>query len=320
MPVAGLILSLLGLLFSLLMSFDLGPELLCLTSGCTAVRDFKILGISPWWASSAIFLIIALLCFCRLRLFANILCILFLLGDCLLLTVMLFIAPCSSCLAAGVIIFLTWLALRMERRMLVMPRRILAGTLGGLWSLLFVLNLGAAVNELAPTWSFAPDGASGKISIFFSPSCPACLEAVKTFFGQAVFFPVAENEDDYAIIADLAERTAAGTALDASLAYILDLRSQGAYTPPRQSPWGQVFTRIRIMRNQAAMLRLNYNTIPLFVLEGLPRAWVGKETAGAAGTESGAAQKDTPGAGVDLHVELGDTLSCGPDANAACNQ
>ena len=104
-PLGGLIFSLIGLVYSLLVSFT-GAELLCLTSGCSAVGELRIFGISPWWAACVLFLVIFVLCILRMRSLAYVFALLFILGDCLFLVLMFFIAPCLTCLLAALIIFM----------------------------------------------------------------------------------------------------------------------------------------------------------------------------------------------------------------------
>lgn len=273
-PVPGLILAVLGLLYSLFLSFDLGQELLCLSSGCAVVRDFKIYGFSPWWGAALIFVGIAILCFLRLRLFANILATLFLLGDFLFLAAMFFVAPCTSCLGAALLIFLTWKSLRLEGQMLIKPRRILTGALAGIWFLLFMLNLGPALGELIPAWALPGiNTAEHKTGIYFSPSCPACREAVQYFSGQASFYPLAENDEDYARIAVMAEMTENGASPAEALASVLEAAEKGIFQAPALTLAEEILLRIKIMHNKAMILRLQAGSLPVLIFEGLPAVW-----------------------------------------------
>ncbi len=287
-PVLGLILSIIGLVYVLVMSVNAGREALCLTSGCTVVSDFKIFGISPWWAAALIFAAITVMCVLRMRLFAKVLASAFLFGDCIFLIIMFFIAPCTNCLGAALIIFATWAALRLDRGTFVMPRRILAGTLGGLWAVLFILNLGYAISELPPTWGLqAQNGAEKKISIFFSPSCPACREAVNAFSDNAVFYPVAENEADYAAIADMTKHMQEGLSPSAALDATLAAQAGGDYIPPDLSLWQHADIKMKVMRNQAQVLRMGGDVLPVIVFKGLPQSWAKPQPDGTAASGSG---------------------------------
>lgn len=273
-PVGALVISVIGFVYSLVMSFGLAADSLCMTSGCEIVEDFRAFGISPWWASTLIFAALAALCFLRMRLASRLLAGLFLAGDCVFLLIMFFIAPCTTCLIGGFIIFCCWLALRIDRAVLITARRIMAGALSATWLVLFILNLGYAANEAIPAWKLdgaAPAGA--KIGVFFSPSCPACREAVSVFTGRAVFYPVAENERDYPLIADIAARVDAGQSVRDALEAVLAENEAGGYVAPDLSLWRSLINKIKIMRNQAAVLKHGYNVLPVLVFEGLPAAW-----------------------------------------------
>jgi hypothetical protein len=306
-PVPGLILAIFGLAYSLFLSFDLGQDALCLSSGCTVVRDFKIYGFSPWWGSALIFAILAILCFLRLRLFANILATLFLLGDFFFLAAMFFIAPCINCLGAALLIFLTWKSLRLEGQLLIKPRRILTGALAGIWLLLFILNLGPALNELLPAWALPGENrAEHKTGIYFSPSCPACREAVQNFSGQAVFYPLAENDDDYALISAMAEMTGNGASPAEALASVLEAEKKGVFQAPSLSFTEEALLRMKIMHNKAIILRLQAGTLPILILEGLPKVWTRQENGAAPPSAPGQYRPATP----DLPLNLDERLEC----------
>ncbi|MDR2504150.1 MAG: hypothetical protein LBD82_07215 [Deltaproteobacteria bacterium] len=313
----GLILSLLGLAYSLFMAFSPDAEILCLTSGCDIVRDFKIAGVSPWRLAVADFAVLAALCLLRLRSPAAMLAWLSLFVDCFFLLIMFFIAPCASCLVAALFIFLTWKSLRLEYDGLTRPRRRLAGALGAAWFILFAVNLSMAVNELIPAWVLPGQEQEGrKISLFFSPSCPACLEALRSFSGLAVLYPLEEKEEDHAMIAALALRTEAGEEPAAALEAILNARKTGGFSPPALSSAESLLLKIKTMRNQAMATRLGGKTVPLLVFEGLPASWT---TPSAADSPQGGTPVDPllP-RGSDLPLDFGTTLECGRDAGKPC--
>lgn len=346
MPVSGFVFSIIGLIYSLIMSFGIGAEALCLTSGCAIVQDFKIFGISPWWAASLMFAIIAALCFFHMRVAARILASLFLAGDCVFLLAMFFVAPCTSCLGAAFLIFCVWAGLRIDRAVLITARRIMAGAISAVWLVLFILNLGYALNELLPGWKLTEQGsqAEKKISLYFSPSCTACREALQIFAGRAMFYPVAENDDDYAVIADISTRVAAGESVQAALAVIHAKQAAGSWVKPQLSFWRRTLNAMKLMRNQATVLRQGYNVLPVIVFEGLPTSWVGSNPAPAvaAPQEHTSEVEETPaegnapvapesngpngvnaasgenGGNTDLPLDFGDTLDCGRGTEVPC--
>lgn len=277
LPVAGLIFSILGLVYCLLMSLGVGVEAICLTSGCALVADVRIAGISPWWAATALFGLMTLFSIFRLRALAYGVALLFLMGDCLFLLLMIFIAPCTSCLLVALLIFGAWVSLRWRSHTLVMPRRILAGGLGAIWSLLFILNIGTVLHEIALPKAIS-GGPESKIDIYFSPGCPACVDTVRYFDGQAAFYPVAESEEDIAVVADLQARMAAvegqpASTLGAAMAAIDAERKAGSYRAPELSLWKNVALRFTLMRNQSRISQLGFEAVPVIMFEGVPRSW-----------------------------------------------
>jgi hypothetical protein len=271
-PVPGLIFSLLGLGWCIFMSLGIGTELVCITSGCQVVENVRIFGISPWWAATALFGLMTLLALLRLRTLAALVALFFLLGDCLFLLVMLFLAPCTNCLILALLLFCSWIALRSKFTTLVVPRRIFAGLMGGLWLLLFLLNLGPVLNEvMAPRLLLA--NPNSPVSVYISPSCPSCLHAARAFDKAASFYAVAENEDDLAMIADLEQRLASGQGLAAALEDMAEQRLAGTYQAPVLSFWQELRLRFSTMRNQARLSRLGYDAVPVIMFEGLPANW-----------------------------------------------
>ena len=333
-PVAALVISAIGLAYSLVMSFGFAAEALCLTSGCTIIQDFRVYGISPWWAAALAFAILAALCFFRMRWGARLLASLFLVGDCVFLLIMFFIAPCSSCLIGGFIIFCAWLALRIDRAVLITARRIMAGALSLIWLILFLLNLGYAINEAIPAWKLNGKTAeSAKVSIFFSPSCPACREAVSVFSGRAVFYPVAENELDYLSIADISSRVDAGQSVHEALEAVLAEQAAGSYAAPEVSLWKSLVNKIKIMRNQAAVTSHGYNVLPVLVFEGLPASWTTSRAGSGAAARPAAEEPEarTPAASErpdmgspdlppGLLPDFDQTLECGRGSEEPCDE
>ncbi|MDL2307416.1 hypothetical protein LJC48_05250 [Desulfovibrio sp. OttesenSCG-928-C06] len=285
-PVPGLIFSIIGLLYCVFMSVGVGTDVVCLTSGCTLVDDVRIFGISPWWAAALLFGIMTVLSIFRLRALAHYLALIMLLGDLVFMLAMIFLAPCTSCLIAAILIFCAWVALRSRPAMLVTPRRILAGGIGAVWGLLFLLNLGSVLNEL-PSSKVMQARPDANVSIYFSPSCPACLEAVRIFGDNAEYYPVAEKDGDIGMIADIQERMKAGQSFQSALTEVSGLNSADGYTPPQSGFWGNLALRIALMRNQAVLTERGFQSLPVIMFEGLPRSWTAGQTADKTGADAG---------------------------------
>lgn len=273
LPVPGLIFSILGLVYSLIMSFGIGDDIFCLTSGCSIVNGFTVLGLSPWWISAAMFLLIAICCFMRLRTFAYSLASAFVLGDCLFLLTMFFIAPCTSCLGVALLIFCTWAVLRRRWNSLVMPRMIMAGTLSFVWFLLFIVNVGFAISELASEYPTLVNKES-KVRIYFSPDCPACLEAVKVFEGKASFYAIAKSEFDIRQVSYIEDHLNNGETLASTMLDLQKLNAQKKFEVPSKGIVAEAVLGFKLMRNRAQLIKAGYQTVPVIMIEGIPTAWV----------------------------------------------
>ncbi|MCL1889111.1 MAG: hypothetical protein FWF99_01215, partial [Desulfovibrionaceae bacterium] len=271
-PLPGLVFSVLGLAYCLFMSFAPGAELLCLSSGCAATRAFRVAGISPWWAAALIFFLLAGLCALRLRRAAGILAALFLAGDALFLLAMTGIGPCAGCLLAALLIFCAWKSLWPASAGTARFIRPLTGVLQAGWCILFVLNLGAILGELPPS-PLPETSENKKISLYFSPSCPACLTALRQFSESAILCPVAENEEDALFIAALAEKIRDGGSAFEALEELLADRRDGKLRPPSMTRIETLRFRAGLWRNQALAARHGGQTLPVIVLSGLPAAW-----------------------------------------------
>lgn len=129
---------------------------------------------------------------------------------------------------------------------------------------------------MLPGWEIAEQNGveQKKISLYFSPSCPACREAIEIFSGRARFYPVAENDEDYLSIADISNRVQNGESMPAAISAVRAEQQAGTWVAPHLSLWQRMRGSIKIMRNQAAVLRHGYSSLPVMVFEGLPASWV----------------------------------------------
>lgn len=236
-------------------------EIPCASSGCVLFQDFTIYGVSLWWAGVAYFVLVMALCLRKEHGIALFMATAALLADAVLLAVMLITAPCAACLGAGAIIGLFFLVLRRHATYRLMPAPgpsfvFLA------WAGLFVAAALSAGSELVAPLSFAENGNREK-RVYFSPSCPACRDAVTVFAGNAVFFPVAERSSDYAAIRIMQEELEKGKTIVEALR-----ASAGATEEPFSL--NAVFFRLQLLRNKAEVAKLGFGQLPLIMINGMP--------------------------------------------------
>lgn len=320
LPMGGLVLSLLGLVFCLAVASGVGNDALCFTEGCALIKEITVWGISLWWFGVAAFALLSLICFFRQRALAYLFASLFLLVDCALLILMFFLAPCVNCLVAGLLFFCVWMALSWRSSSMLVSPRIVHSGLSVIWGFLFVLNAATAVSQAVPLWSM-PHQTSSKITVFFSPSCPACRKAIDVFGSQAVFYGVAENEEDLAMLWDIETRLRRGQQLDRAMKDICFLQEAGQYVPPALPFWEKSWLRLKTLRNQAAIQRSGFKALPVILFEGLPLALTetgntGKTANGATGAPEAANASDA----ADVPVDFGKTLECGQHSAEPCEQ
>ena len=248
-----------------------GPlaDALCPSTGCLLFRDVRVAGISLWWVGAGTFACIALLCLLRRTALAFSFVALCLAVDCLLLMVMIFIAPCLSCLGAALFLGLLFLLLRPT------PQGWFTGqsrpsALFIIWGLLFVANGAAVLNEQLGTWVIHGAEHSER-RVYFSPSCPACKDAVAAFATGAAFVPVMKDESDFAAIVRLEDGLRNGLSLQ-------DAFSASLSGPePDISLARNLRLRLRLLRNKADILRLGFDKLPLIMINGLPQSLRGAD-------------------------------------------
>ena len=263
----------LALLGGIFCGLEAGPwqELLpCPGSGCRLFRDVAIQGISLWWFGLAGFAAIALLCLWRLRPQAYFAAAVGLFRDILLLVLMFFTAPCISCLGAALLFALVFLCLRRPdtgsaARYGQERQRLNPSILFFVWLVLFLANIGAAANEKLGAWAIAGNEDSPR-RVYFSPSCPACREAVRHLDGQAAFIPLLEQEGDFDAIA----RMQVGLKAGGSVFEALEQANTGSGKADL-SLIEATLLRIRLLRNKGIVMGLGFEQIPLIMINGMPR-------------------------------------------------
>lgn len=280
-------LALAGVLFSLWNVLG-DPSTLCVSDGCSLFSTYAVAGISLWWAGVAGFGLLLILAIPGLRM-SGLVCAGLGLGlDCLLLVVMLFAAPCFSCLIIGLLLALTYSAWRSAVHEAERRRNASVSPLLAVWLLLFIVNAGCLIRDSLDPWALAEpaDASEAAVRVYFSPSCAACVSLLRAYdeagSGPGAWYPVAENERDVLIIADIkrrmAEQGAEGTA---GLAAALNaaLNASGAASPaagPARIPVSTqlrpdtLLLQFRLWRNAARVLRAGSGRLPFVEFHGAP--------------------------------------------------
>ena len=298
-PWSALFFTLLGLAWCGYIAFPSGNAAsLCETSGCMLFRDGKIAGIPLWWVGGAYFFVLAIICLRGARLLAWRLSRLALFLDTLLLLLMYFTGPCIDCLIVAMFFALTCFALR--------PR---AGgwfqeepafpLLLPIWLGLFLGNVCLAANEAIPPVVMG-NTANKEVRLYFSPSCPACREALLALDHTASLYPVKEKDEDVDAILRLNAFLNAGLPMDEALARSLDPQEA---VPPLSAPKRLLF-ELQLLRNKAAVLRQGFNSMPLILINGMPGAPAKARPADAAG-QYGGAVPPAPEVGITPHDPQG---------------
>lgn len=298
----GVCVALLGAVFCLLQAASLPVALPCPGAGCRLFQDFTFLGISLWWAGFAYFGLMIILCLRKATAACLFLATTALILDAALLIIMLLSASCLACLGAALLMGLLFLVIR-RHALTKTPHGHNVSPVFMIWAALFLAAGAMAGADLLGPWQmYGPENAERRV--YFSPSCPACRDAVVTFGASAAFIPVAERESDYAAIYHMQNAVKAGKNLAEALAE--------ADTKTGDAPWSlqALGLRFHLLRNKAGVLRLGFDTLPLIMTAGMPRSMRPGHTA----ESPGYARSGTSA----LPPELSPVDSCG-GAAAPCD-
>lgn len=239
----------------------------CLSTGCLLFSDVSYAGISLWHVGMVAFTVLTLAAISGRAGLGLALSGLFLIGDVALLGLMAFTAPCANCLAIAAFFAAGYAAFRAAN---ASPREPLGFSwLLLFWSLLFSSNIIALAEDRFDPWILqgSPDAS---VRIYFSPSCPACREAIMTLLPSAkdvAFIPVAENDDDLNAIAVMQGQIAEGST------FFLAYRRATEATPrpvALLSPTQEASLRFRLLRNKAHVFAAGSDRLPLIQTHGLP--------------------------------------------------
>lgn len=297
-PRLTLFFALLGLAWCAYISFPAEVQAPCATSGCELFRDSKIAGLSLWWVGGAFFFLIAVVCLRGKSFLAAKLLALGVFLDALLLIVMFFTAPCLDCLIVAACMGLCLLSLLLARHGGVPPRKSYSFLLA-VWFGLFLANGVLAGNENLPSYTVGGE-VSSQARLFFSPSCPACREAVKSLGGKATLYPVEERDGDFEAILRFESLLEDG-ALDYAQAL---QKSLDPLAPVPEKPFfAQLLMRLQLLRNKAAVFRQGFRALPLIEINGMP---------GYAAPESAARVNESP---AETEPEAGGLTKAGAPQN-----
>ncbi len=269
----GLLFALAGVVYCLTALTERGSQALCLTSGCALFKQLTIFGFSPWWFGAGAFLLIALLCLQSKRLLPFIFAVFFLALDCAFLLVMLFSAPCVSCLGAALLFLCTCFALKPRpdfRRKNEGPSKPLMLLLF-VWGVLFTANLVNAVNELLPLRTLEKAG-QGNFVVYISPSCPHCADAVQALGGRADFYAVSKEEGDLLKIARLEDLLASGKPLKEAMPQMLAEAAKPEWQSYTISPQRRLLLQWQLLRAKSRLAANGFTALPVVQSNGFSRS------------------------------------------------
>ena len=266
-PWTTLFFALLGLAWCGYVAFPTTTPLPCSTSGCALFRDSKLAGLSLWWVGGAYFFLLAVICLKGNRQLARLLAGLALFLDALLLVIMFLTAPCFDCLVVAVFMGFCYFTLRPSAH----PDGWFTGTepshslLLPVWFGLLLGNSVLAANEQLPLYNMGNQ--QGKeLSVYFSPSCPACREALISLGQNAALYPVEESEADLDSIIRLRALLNARVPMKDALRRCLDPAEQ----TPALAFYEKGILQIQLLRNKASLMRQGFRALPLIQVNGMP--------------------------------------------------
>lgn len=266
-PWSTLFFALLGLAWCGYVAFPTATPPPCSTSGCALFRDSKFAGLSLWWVGGAYFFLLAVICLRGNRHLARMLAGLALFLDALLLVIMFLTAPCFDCLVVAAVMGCCYFSLRPSANpegwftageastSLLLP----------IWFGLFLGNAVLAANEQLPLYNMG-NRRTVEVSVYFSPSCPACREAILSLGNAAALYPVEESEGDREAFMRLQGMLKAGVPMRDALERCLNPEEP---VPPLPF-YERALLQVHLLRNKASLLRQGFRALPLIQINGMP--------------------------------------------------
>lgn len=322
-PWTTLFFALLGLAWCGYVAFPTTVPPPCVTSGCALFRDSKIAGVSLWWVGGAYFFLLAVICLRGNHALARMLAGVALFLDAILLMIMLLTAPCFDCLVVAVLMGLCYYLLRCSAhtdgwfigsghpRSLLLP----------VWFGLLLGNAALAVDEQIPLYNIGAPQAK-ELSVYFSPSCPACRDALLAFGQTAALYPVEESGEDLASIIKLEALLNAGIPMEDALRRCLDRDEP----EPVLHVYARTLLQAQLLRNKAALMRQGFRALPLIRINGMPGGSPNTSLERSAPTPRPPAAPPRAGEDAQPHTALPDFLDesaplrqCGGDNQEDCD-
>lgn len=266
-PWVAFLFAILGLAWCGYVAFPTTSPAPCATSGCLLFQDMRVLGVSLWWVGGGYFFVLALVCLRGKHLLAWWLARLALIADTILLGIMFFTASCADCLVVACFFALTAFFLRPTRNgwFAGIPKRLI---ILPIWFGLFLGNGISLISERIPLWSINHKENSA-VRVFFSPSCPACRDALVALGATAALFPVEEKPGDAVAIHRLEMLLSMNVPMEEALRRSLNPEEN----LPALSFGNEALLRVRLLRTKAALLHQGFTSLPLIQINGMPQSW-----------------------------------------------
>ncbi len=259
-----LLASLAGLIFCAWSAYGNTIDI-CISAGCDISKDISIGGISLWWFGCAAFALLVILSFSGRPVLGIIVSGACLVADVGFLFLMLLTASCISCLVVAILFALSYSAFRHANNTFDLP--VPRSWLVLFWLLFFIANVGSVVRENMLPWAIHKTENS-TVNVYFSPTCPSCLDAVAALnnSASAAFFPIAKNDQDLALIALMQDNLEKGhSPLEA-----ITLARQNINTAATQGIFSNIILKFRTLINSSYLARNGIEVVPVIEYKGLP--------------------------------------------------
>lgn len=277
-------LAIIGILFSFwnLLSPQSVP---CISAGCNLYQHSEVDGFTLWWFGLFGFGILAIVAIIRKAHIGRIIAAIGLAIDSILFAIMAMTLPCMSCLVVGCLLAFSYLSFRkasfsfsndVNSEHIIITRSWLVT----IWSVLFFVNIVLLARELITPWALdvGDKSRSSTISIYFSPTCPACRKLILTLpeseIQKSTWYPITEESQDIASIAML-ERIVMNRQIPFAEAFSIALEAQPFSFWDRLS-FQNIILQLRLWINRAHVLVQGDGRIPLLEFRGIPSVFISK--------------------------------------------
>ncbi|MBR5734335.1 MAG: hypothetical protein IKX79_02175 [Desulfovibrionaceae bacterium] len=252
----------------------------CTSSGCALQHDFSL-----WGIGAGVFGALILCSLVKAPKLGLWLSGLALACDMFLLILMLLTATCPACLVSALLLALCFVGfIHASRTPWNTSTPPLALGLLYLWSMLFVIDTGLLVRDIAAPWAISvPEKDQPKANIYFSTSCQACRNLLLGMrpadLSTIAWYPVAEKKEDLRAIHALEREIRRGVPLDIALRRL----PQDLSTLPSLSIGDFLRLKIRLGINRSRVLISGRDALPFVQFFGVPSALLhhGSEAASA---------------------------------------